>query len=417
LATLAAKLTGIHWFTPLRLVSIVATIGSLFLIYRIVYAMTASRYWGLVAAGLFAASFRIGGAWFDIARVDMLSIVFFLGGTYALVRKGGLQTMLAGVLFALAFYTKQTVLIPVLAIVAYLFLCRSWRSGLQFGLTFAALSVAIVLVENFLSHGWYSYYVFHLPSLHRLPPWGWLALIAEAAHLLGLMAAALVLGLLPFLMQPRRELRTDTGLLTLIVAATIVVSAAGNAQPGGYENAYLPALATIPILAGLGGSWLESHPGPKNRALILTILYALLGIQFAGLLYSVPAQIPTNDDAQAGEQLVASIAATPGEVLVPFHGYLALMAGKDPSAHQVTLWELGADFGRPDEVAASTVKAEIEAALRSQRYSRILLDQPDYIWADVPLHYQGRQVQYDHPDDFYPVTGGRGRPNLDYTPK
>jgi hypothetical protein len=93
------------------------------------------------------------------------------------------------------------------------------------------------------------------------------------------------------------------------------------------------------------------------------------------------------------------------------------MAGKDPSAHQVTLWELGADFGRPDEMAAATFEAEIESALRSQRYARILLDQPDYIWEHVPVYYQGTRIRYDRPGDFYPVTGGKGRPNLHYTPK
>jgi len=417
LAALAAKLTGIHWFTPLRLVSIAATLGCLFLIWRIVSRLTGSRYWGLIAAGLFAASFRIGGAWFDIARVDMLSIFLFLAGTYALIRRGRLSAVLAGELFALSFYTKQTVLIPVLAILAYLLLFRDWRTAVYFGAAFAAISISIFFFENIRSSGWYSYYVFHLPSLHRLPQLAWLFLFAEGARLLASMPAALVLGMLPFLTAPRQQVRTDSGLFTLIVAATIAISVVGNAQPGGYENAYLPALATIPILAGLGGHWLESQPGLKNRGAVVTILYAVLFVQFAALFYSVPTQIPTSGDARAGEELVASIAATPGEVLIPFHGYLALLAGKNPSAHQITLAEIQGDFGRPDEVAAASVEAEIQAALRSQRYSRILLDRLGYIWEDVPLYYQGTQIVYADATDFYPVTGAKGRPNLDYTPK
>jgi hypothetical protein len=417
LAALAVKLTGIHWFTPLRLVSIGASIGSLILIYRIVVQSTSSRYWGVIAAGLFAASFRIGGAWFDIARVDMLFIFLLLAGTSALVSKGRFSTIVAGVLFALGFYAKQTLLLPVIAIVIYLLLVRGWRAALGFVVAFAAVSIPLFLVENGFSSGWYAYYVFHLPTLHRIPQPAWLAVFAEAAQLVGLVVVAFVVGYLPLIIAPRAELRGNIGLLGLITFSAIAISVTGNAQPGGYENASLPALATIPILAGLGGYWLESRPGLKNRGLVLTCLCALLMIQFAALYYSVRAQIPTSADARAGEKLVASIAATPGEVLVPYHGYLALMAGKEPSAHQVMLWLMRGNFGRRDVAIWTGLQAQINSALENQHYQRILLDRPDDVWANVRLYYDETKIAYPHLDDFYPVTGGRGRPNLDYAPK
>jgi len=203
ISALATKLTGIYWFTPLRLVSIAATLGSLLLIYRIVVHEAGSHYWGFIAVGLFAASFRIGGAWYDIARVDMLFIFLFLAGTFALIRKGRFSVVLAGSLFALDFYTKQTVLLPVMAIAIYLLFVRGWRTTLQFTAAFLALSLPIFLVENGLSHGWYAYYVFHLPTLHQIPQPAWLALSAEAAQLLGLVVVAFILGCLLLFSAPR----------------------------------------------------------------------------------------------------------------------------------------------------------------------------------------------------------------------
>jgi len=170
-------------------------------------------------------------------------------------------------------------------------------------------------------------------------------------------------------------------------------------------------------MAGLGGYWLERQQGLKRPGLVLGACYVLLMVQFGALYYNPPAQIPTSDDAQAGNRLVASIATTPGEVLVPFHGYLALMAGKEPSAHQVMLWLIGGNFGKPDQPTWANLQSEIDRALQEQKYQRILLDRPDNVWRSVPLYYNGSAITYPHPDDFFPVTGGKGRPNLDYDPK
>ena len=50
-------------FAPLRLVSILATLGSLALVFAIVRRESRDTACAFVAAGLFAASYKAGGAW------------------------------------------------------------------------------------------------------------------------------------------------------------------------------------------------------------------------------------------------------------------------------------------------------------------------------------------------------------------
>jgi 4-amino-4-deoxy-L-arabinose transferase-like glycosyltransferase len=66
---------------PLRLVSMASSLGCFWLVYRLVARETGRRYAGIVARGMFAATYRIGGAWLDLAR-DSLFLLLFLGAVY-----------------------------------------------------------------------------------------------------------------------------------------------------------------------------------------------------------------------------------------------------------------------------------------------------------------------------------------------
>lgn len=409
--------TGIHWFTSLRLVSMAATLGAAILIYRIVRHQSGAVFWGWISVGLFAATFRLGGAWFDTARVDMLFIFLFIWGTYALVHGGRFANVFAGILFAMAFYTKQTALVPVLAVTGWLILRRNWRAARELAGVFLLLSLTLILIENYASNGWYQYYVFDIPGRYRLPSPAWLALLGAGSGLLGALAVAFVISFMPAVVAPSDFLRGNGGTLGVITLSAIAISVVGDAHVGGYDNAKLPALATLAIMAGLGGAWLESRAPTHNRPLFLSLLYGLLVVQFGLLYYSISAQIPSQTDRRAGEAVVNAIAATPGEVLVPYHSYLAVMAGKQPSAHQVMLWDLHGNFGEMDRQNWPKLEKMIRVSLSEQHFSRILLDREDEVWQDVPRFYVGRSVSYPGPQDFYPVTGGRARPNIDFLPR
>ena len=70
-SALVAKIVGIGYF-PLRLVSFASSLLCFAAIYKIVKAESRSTFSGILAAGLFAATFRISGAWFDRRGASMV---------------------------------------------------------------------------------------------------------------------------------------------------------------------------------------------------------------------------------------------------------------------------------------------------------------------------------------------------------
>ena len=95
-------------FVAGRLISILATLGTLGLIWHFVRSEGGSRIWALFGIAFYMATFQIGGQWYDIARLDAAFLFFAMAGLYGLrFWRGSLGTAGAGVLLAAAFFTKQ----------------------------------------------------------------------------------------------------------------------------------------------------------------------------------------------------------------------------------------------------------------------------------------------------------------------
>ncbi len=127
--------TGVNLPT-MRAVSFAASLVTLVLLVVIVKSATGSGVAGLVAAGLFAGTYRVSGAWFDAARVDSLFLALLLAAVLAGLRartwRGGLVT---GGLLALAFLTKQNALVVAVPMLMYLGLRRRPVQSVQTNLT------------------------------------------------------------------------------------------------------------------------------------------------------------------------------------------------------------------------------------------------------------------------------------------
>jgi hypothetical protein len=412
-----SRLTGLTWFEPLRLTSLLASLGCGILIGLIVRKQTGSPYWSLLAAGLFAATFRAGGAWFDIARVDMLFLCLTLAALYTLVaspRPGA--EIFAGLLFALAFYTKQTALGVCLPLLALVFWMRGWRAGLRLGLPFLLIAALTFGVENQISGGWYAYYLFHLPNLHQVvqPLAG--QLLVQIINIFTPLVIAAPVGLVYALTGMRPVWKSDAGLSLCAALCLTGLSVAAGLNQGSYDNAYLPAFAGFAILFGLGGSWLEKELSAVSKRKIRPFLYLAGCLQFILLAYNIPAQIPTAADRRAGEELVARLRETPGEVLVPYHNTLAILAGKPVYTHHIALLELQGAFGSEQDTAWSRIENELARDLDQGKFSLILLDGKHSAWELVYEKYRSAPLPYADPEAFYPVTGARTRPSILWSP-
>ena len=111
----------------------------------------------------------------------------------------------------------------------------------------------------------------------------------------------------------------------------------------GGKNDLVPAYAILAILFGISLHIVgyEQATSPALRGGLL----AVCAIQFALLYYPIRPQIPTAADLQAGQALVQEIRAQTGDVYVPFHPDLALMAGKRTFASWSPMYQLEGNFG------------------------------------------------------------------------
>jgi Dolichyl-phosphate-mannose-protein mannosyltransferase len=404
-------------FLPLRLVSTIAALGTLALIFGFVRARTSSAFSGFLSAALFAATFRLGGAWFDLARVDSLFLFLTLAGAVLLsasrsVSKGAA----AGLLLALAFLTKQTALLIALSFGLLILLPGRRKAGAAFFLVLAGAVGGSTVLMNALSSGWYRFYTFQLFGQHDLVR----SQLLEywVADILRPMGIAFALTLLHLYVLAVARKWDDFGFHVLFLAGMLGGSWTSRLHWGGDANVLVPAYAALAIGFGMGaGELLRPRQGGEasERPFLPRVpFYALCLIQFASLIYNPFNQIPSHSDREAGERLVRRLAAIRGEVLVPAHGYLGEMAGKKGSAQTMAFADA---LGGPRAEVSARLESEMRSALGTGRYQAILLDNRDRegpaAWRFIDLladRYVYAGSVFGNGEVFYARTGGKYLP-------
>jgi hypothetical protein len=404
-----ARLVGLG-FLALRLVSFLASLGCMGLLFVMARRETGTAYGGLLAAGLFAATFRASGAWLDLARVDSL-FLFLLLASMALARRGGIGAqVLAGIGLALSFFTKQGAIaaIPVMLL---------WLAPGRQRLAFTVVAVAAIIGGSWLlgrAYGdWYSYYLLDLPARHA---WSrHMALGFLARDLARPLPIACLMALVPAWSAWRRRSSEGPGdplFLYALAAGCVGISWLARTQPGGWDNVLLPAYASLALLFAAGAESLAR--GSESAALLgdrRVWAAAACIAQLALLAYDPRAQVPRARDRAAGDSLVAALAAVPGDVFVPYHGYLGPLAGKRPHAH---IWGLD-DVIERDPVRGPALRDQVSAALRERRFAAVVVESDmietrSWLLDAVERSYAPGAPAFAQRGAFWPVTGMRTRP-------
>jgi len=419
LAAVVAAVAG-PGFWPLRLLSYLASVGSLAALFAIVRARTGRVDAAVVAACLFAATYRLSGTWFEIARVDALFLFLFLAAAWLLLgRDSAPAAVAAGALLGLSYLTKQTALVMAAPLVLWLFVER-WRRGLAVAATAVSLVAGVSLLLDRVSDGWYCYYTVTLGARHPLletPDLRDLLAFWHRDLLRPLPAAcglALLLGARALARPGRREL-----LLPLALTLGMLATAWVGRLNSGFDNVLMPAHAGLALLLGLllGRLLTESAAGGRRgwRAAAAPAVLALLAGQLLMLRFDPRQCLPTDADRAAGEELVNRLREMEGEVVVSAHPYLLALAGKPTHAHQVAITELTGGFGGQADEHGRRLLEQLAADVARQRFAAVILDGPKKPGASewfVPLagHYRPAGALFDDPALFVPVTGARRQP-------
>jgi 4-amino-4-deoxy-L-arabinose transferase-like glycosyltransferase len=406
LSAALAKIIGIG-FLPLRIISITSSIGCLLVIFQAVKEKTQSIFCGFIAAGGFVAIFRLGGAWFDIARIDMLFIFLCLAGTYTLAKQTTKASIIAGIFFSLALLTKQTA-ISIFGVLVITTLILFKKQTIPFICSFTFLTLVIYYYLNSSSNGWYQYYTLILPTSYQIR-WSSLFATIQAAFLVE--AVFIIIGILPLILDYRKVIQDKLLLYyysaSIGFAGTAVIARINH---GAYDNTLLPAYAIIAIIFGLGVGWLILYFEFQNinNSLFQTIMWLAITIQFFLLGYNPIQQIPTLADRRAGDKLVSQISSVPGNVLIPYHNYLNLYAGKNIYFHFVAFNDIRS--------LRTKTKPELRNILQqfhSTPFSLLIMDLPDNLIQNNGCA-NTENINYESNTTFIPVTGYSVRPTIEY---
>ena len=401
-------------FLPLRLVSLISSLGCLWLIFLFVKKETGSALWGMLSSSLFAATFRAGGAWFDVARADSLFLFLLLGGLYLIkFRHSSKSYLLSGVLVSLSFLTKQVALIILLPAAVYCVLRNGRRSVYFIGTVVGIVGLSTYLL-NWIHDGWYSYYVFHLPRQHLIEKGMYVDFWTK--DIMWTLPVAFILSLSYIVLQVLSSDKKNRLFYSLISAGMLGGAWLTRLRLGSYDNVLIPAYAVLSILFGLAAHKVfqfVSAASTNKRRLTEICIWVLCIIQFALLAYSPLAQVPTRKDLKAGRDLIDTMAQLPGDVLVPYHGYLPALAGKRSYAHDVAVNDVLNDS---DGEVGAGLREDVSRAVRERRFDAIILDGPWFLEL-TERHYRRDRALFSSPDVFWPVTGKRLRPQVIYVPR
>ncbi|MFC2140447.1 ArnT family glycosyltransferase [Candidatus Auribacterota bacterium] len=411
LSSLFAYLLGINFFS-LRLLSFLASLASFYLIYLFVKKETNNRFFGFVALGFFLATFRISGAWFDLARVDSLFLSLLLLTFYFIRFSDSTASyILAGFSLFLSFFTKQIALLIFLPMIIYTFWYNRYRFYCLWG-TILLLIGCSTIVFNHFSDGWYNYYVYSLPAQHVWVSNLWAKFWTE--DLLFKFSIPTLMALFYLLGQVISLDKKKSFFYFFMAAGMLGGSWISRLHSGGYYNVLFPAYALISILSGLFLA--KTFQIINQRQMAKISLYLLCIIQFILLRYPVKNEIPTKKDRLAGENLVAEISQLKGDLWIFHHNYLTQAAKNTSHAHRMAISDvLKGNDGRIKE----TLLNEWKNIIQEKKYSTIIID----LYEDWPFkteleyYYKRKRVIFADTKVFWTKTGWSTRPQWIYERK
>lgn len=383
LGAAVATVTG-DGFLPLRLVSTLATCACAILLWHWVRRETGSVSAGVVAAGLFFAGYGYLRTWYDLARNDTLMLALVLATAMLLRFSAGWRgALLAAAAATLAFLGKQTALmwLPAIAVGAMLL---DWRRGLVFAAAAAAGIAGAVLALDVASDGWFTFYVFEMPSGHGVQADRKLGFFTEdLVPLVPMVAGALWCCAVRW----RDGRRGEALFLAAFSGGALLTSYLSRLHQGGYDNVLLYGFAAgcalLPMLL----------LGNRRVAMVLaTLQFALLTVDVRSLWQPRPVLLaagarwlPSAAHRENSEAMLTFLRSRPKEVWLPFHGHLATLAGKPRTAHAQAMFDLIQVLQDPERTAALSPErqramlafhARVTEDLVQGRFAAVVLDRP-----------------------------------------
>ncbi len=384
LTAIAMTIGGIGLWAG-RFISLLATIATALVIGLVVRRELGSRpkeglLLPMCGAMLYLAFYHVTGFFYDIVRMDPLAVFLVVASIYAaLYAKRGF--ILSAILLAFAYFTKQQMIFAWPALVLYFMMISKRKAA-----WFAACSLALLLAGTFLMNaatsGWYRFYTLTIPSVKAATGFSWRdALAFFPTTLFGSLGFFILVILLASIISGLSRRNGGTSLIVWCALLAMLSASIGIGNPGGYANVLIPLAAMIAMLFPISIAWLEERFSSGQRFAPTLLVLAFLSLAFNPLGEIM--LFASSRQRQAGNEFVAVLRKMPGDVWIPFHGYIGTMAGKATHVHFMAM----NDALVPHDARSARFQREIDSSLDAHRFSAIILDEDRVYGWDSIQHY------------------------------
>lgn len=425
-SALFCGLFGVGLF-PLRLVSTLSALVTGFIIFLLLKKETNDFFSSIISTGLFFGFYVIGGAWYDLARVDSLFILLFVISIYFLRQKKNNWYYIFAAIFAfLSYFTKQSSLLFALFIMIY-FLLYEKKGFWIYSSIFVGLVLITTLVYNYSTSGWYFFWNFELPAAHR---WNFeFTILFFTRDIFEHTGIAVAFAFIYFFISLRNQKsllseKNRTYAFYLFVAVGMFIgSYFSRLHYGGFLNVIIPAYTILAILTGLSYKkiidLIETEQSPKVQGLkynyFLTFINLMVIVQFLAVVYDPGLQLPSENDYKAGNNFIQKVERQSGDVLIPGNTFTYYkLAGKKNYAHI----ELINDLYEHNEDYGQKVMNDFKKHLETNHFTAIFVN--NLFIEHFPFfrdYYEPKEEIFNDESSFKTKTGHIMRPEWLYVPK
>jgi Dolichyl-phosphate-mannose-protein mannosyltransferase len=410
-----AKIVGVGFFAG-RIVSFTSTLITAGLMGWMVQRITKNRVFSFLTIALYFATYHATGYYFDIVRNDAFFTMIIVILAFAALKTRGavLPACVCLVLFSIAFLTRQQAIffLPPLALWFWL---RDKKSGIIFTAGAILFTIVSLIVLNASTHGWSTFYMFTIPSAKRADFSIIRMFDAFPNFALGPFAASsIAMVLLILLVRGKQKIfwASETGLIVMMALAALAAGAMSLGNEGGDRNVMMPFAAFVLPLLPIALNEISSTRPAIAKYVYLAFLFQFIALYFNPL--SGKMVIASARQRAGGDAFMRKLRAMPGEVYIPYHGYIARQAGKPSHAQLLAT----IDVLRVHDTTSARLQTDLDSAFARHRFSAVIMEESDAFRLDSVSHYTYAGRMIAEPNVYLTRVGDAAtRPEFIFTPK
>ncbi|MDP4230645.1 MAG: hypothetical protein Q8916_09610 [Bacteroidota bacterium] len=362
-------------FPIARIPSVLATIATVSLLYFVVRKETKSVPLSIASIGLYLAAFGKVEYSYVAARLDPL-FNFFLVAAFVAVyySRSNRSLILAALLLALCYFTKQTALVFAPSLILYLWRIRNWKPAVVFTAAFCFFVLGGIFLFDRLYDGWFSYYTLLVPQgKGKTIRW---AYAFDGLIFYFILRCWLVTTITAFMAVPVLLVKRSRGTpqpvayFGLFFLTSLAAGFFGILNYGGGHNVLLPAAASCAIFLPLA-----AHKYYSDKKFVRFALWAV-PLQIIVLIsnpWKDPRNVVSTSDRLNQEQFFAYASGLSGEIWIPYHGFTSKYTGKTSYADIVAI----RDVLLVGDTSSHRLQHDLDTALANKHWSTIISDVHD----------------------------------------